>query len=135
MFIEPEILVSYVFNISGNGTIYLLVVLRALAEGRIGWAFWPPDATLDEIASVASGEGVGIWIPRGDMDDGCEPEPESEEEEVDDNGNENDKATGSEDSELDGDVESDGGRKVAGIGRYDALARNESDEEQDESDD
>jgi hypothetical protein len=114
---------------------FLLVVLRALAEGRIGWAFWPPDSTLDEIASVASGEGMGIWIPRGDMDDGSEQDPESEEEEFDDNEIEDDKhSTGSEDSELDGDVESDGGRKVAGIGMFDALAINESDEEQDESD-
>jgi hypothetical protein len=114
-----------------------LVVLRALAEGRIGWAFWPPDSTLHEIASVANGEGMGIWIPRGDMDFASDQEPESEEEEVDENGNGNDKhATSSEDSELDGDIESgsDGGRKVAGIGRFDALAINESDEEQDESD-
>jgi hypothetical protein len=76
---------------------------------------------------------VGIWIPRGDVDDGSEQDPESEEEDVDDNGNENDThSTRSEDSELD-DVESDGGRKVAG--RFDVLAINESDDEQDESDD
>lgn len=75
---------------------------------------------------------MGIWIPRGDMGDGSEPESE---EEVDDNGNEDDKhSTGSEESELGGDEESDGGRKVA-VGRFDALAINESDEEQDESDD
>ena len=116
----------------------ILVVLRALAEGRISWAFWPPDSTLDEIASVASGEGVGIWIPRG-MDDGLasEQEPESEEE-ADDYGNGDDKRSigseESEDSEVDGDVELDGGRKVAGIGRFHALAINESEEEQDESD-
>jgi hypothetical protein len=108
-----------------------LVVLRALAEGRIGWAFWPPDSTRDEITSVASGEGVGIWIPRGDLDYASEQEPESEEEEVDDNGNGNDKhSTGSEDSELEGDVESDSdGGRVAGIGMFDALAIKESDEE------
>lgn len=79
---------------------------------------------------------MGIWIPRGDVDDGSESEqdPESEEEDVDDNGNENDThSTRSEDSELD-DVESDGGRKVgAGLGRFDVLAINESDDEQDES--
>jgi hypothetical protein len=133
MFIEPEIPVSHAL-ISENNTNYQLTVLRALAEGRIGWAFWPPDSTLDEITSVASGEGVGIWIPRGDMDDSSEQEPESEEEEVDDNRSEDDQhSTGSEDSELDGDVESDGGRKVA-VGMFDALAIIESDEEQDESD-
>ena len=111
-----------------------MVVLRALAEGRISWTFWPPDSTLDEIAAVTGREGVGIWIPRGDMDDGSEQEPESEEE-FDDNGNENDKhSTGSEDCELDGNVESDGSRNMAGIGRFDALAIKESNEEQDESD-
>ena len=114
-----------------------MVVLRALAEGRIGWAFWPPDSTLDEIASVASVGGMGMWIPRDDMDDDSEQELESEEEEeVDGNGNEDHKHyTRSEDSELDGDVESDGGRRGAGVGRFDALAINENDEEQDESDD
>ena len=133
MFIGPEIPVSHAL-ISGNDFYYHLAVLRALAEGRISWAFWPPDSTFDEIASVASGEGVGIWIPRGDIDDGSEQEPESEEEEVDDNRNEDDKhSTGSEDSELDDDVGSDGGRKVA-VGMFDALAIIESDEEQDESD-
>ena len=79
---------------------------------------------LDEAAS----EGVGVWIPRDDIP---EQEPESEDEEVDDNhGNEDD--TGSQDSELDGDVESDhdGGGKVAGIGRFGALAINEDDEEE-----
>jgi len=109
-------------------------ILRALAEGRIGWAFWPPDSTFDEIASVASGEGVGIWIPRGDVDGGSEEDPESEEEDVDDNGNENDThstRSEDEDSELD-DVESDGGRKVAGLGRFDVLA---IDDEQDEKSD
>ena len=114
-----------------------MVVLRALAEGRIGWAFWPPDSTRDEITSVASEEGVAIWIPRSDMDYASEQEPESEEEGVDANENGNDKhSMGSEDSELDFDVESDsdGDRKVAGICRFDALAIYESDEEQDESD-
>ena len=112
-----------------------MVVLRALAEGRMGWAFWPPDSTLDEIAPVTSGEGMGIWISRGDMDYASEQEPESEEEEGYDNGNGNDKhSTGSEDSEHDGVTESDsdGDGKVAGMGRFGALAISESDEESDE---
>ena len=111
----------------------LFIVLRALAEGRISWAFLPPNSTLDEVASVANGEGVGIWIPRDNMDDnddGSEQEIESEEE-VDGNENVDRHSTGSENSELDGDVESDGSRKVIGIGRFGALAINESDEEQD----
>ena len=80
---------------------------------------------------------MGIWIPRGDMDDGSEQEPESEEGEVDHNENEGNKhSTGSvsEDSELDGDVESDGSGKVAssGIGRFSALAIKEDGDEEDE---
>ena len=70
---------------------------------------------------------MGIWIPRDDMNGS------SEQESVDDNGNENDKhSRGSEDSELDGNEDGEGG-KLAGIGRFDALAINESDGEQDES--
>jgi hypothetical protein len=117
--------------ISKDTNYNLFIVLRALAEGRIGWAFWSPNSTLDKAASAASGEGVGIWIPRGDMDVGSEQEFESEEEE--DNENEDGKAsTGSEGGELDSDVESDGpAGKTAGIGRFGALAINEDDEEQD----
>jgi hypothetical protein len=73
---------------------------------------------------------VGIWIPRDDMDEGSEQEPVSEDEEVDDShGNEDN--TGSQDSELDGNVESDhdGGGKMAGIGRFGALAINDDEEE------
>ena len=116
--------------------ITFLVVLRALAEGRISWAFWPPDSTLNEITSVASEEGLGIWISCDDMDYASEQEPESEEE-VDDGSGSDKHSAGSEGSELDGDEESnlDGGRVVAGIGMFDALAIKEGHgEEQDESD-
>jgi len=36
-------------------------ILRALAEGRIRWAFWPPG-TPTEVVSAHQEEGCGIWI-------------------------------------------------------------------------
>ncbi|KAK0465576.1 P-loop containing nucleoside triphosphate hydrolase protein [Desarmillaria tabescens] len=43
-------------------------ILRAVAESRIDWAFWPPDTKEDEVH--ARNGGKGIWIPRGsDSDD------------------------------------------------------------------
>ncbi|KAJ7808246.1 hypothetical protein B0H14DRAFT_2870704 [Mycena olivaceomarginata] len=53
-------------------------IMRALAEGRVAWAFWPPatvDLTVDE-----SGDGMGIWIPSKD-DDGTSGDEHSDEEE------------------------------------------------------
>jgi len=101
-------------------------ILRALAEGRINWAFWPPNFILDEVASVVGGEGMGIWIPHDDIDDSSE----QEDEEVDDDGDDEDETGSEDDSEFDSeeeDVELD--RKLAGLGRFGALAMNESDEE------
>ena len=37
-----------------------------LAEGRVGWAFWPPDTPLENISTHTSPE-QGLWIPRGDI--------------------------------------------------------------------
>ena len=83
------------------------IVLRAVAEGRIGWAFWPRNSALDEIASVA---GMGTWIPHDDI------EQESEEEEVADDG--------SEDSEIE-EEESEKSDLGFGVGRFGALAVND----------
>lgn len=60
------------------------LVLRALAEGRIGWAFWPPGTSLRQVTSQTGAEGHGIWIPRGDSNehDGTESESEAEERHV-----------------------------------------------------
>ncbi|KAJ7161420.1 hypothetical protein C8R43DRAFT_1176109, partial [Mycena crocata] len=55
-------------------------ILRALAEGRVAWAFWPPDMEVDLIADENS-DGMGIWIPRVSEDDGASSAEESEEEE------------------------------------------------------
>ena len=62
-----------------------LSVLRALAEGRIRWAFWPPGTAPETIAARQGGEGApgaaGIWIAHeydGQDDSGGESEGEDE---------------------------------------------------------
>lgn len=46
----------------------MMSVLRSLAEGRILWAFWPPD-TPQSALDISAVQGVGIWIPQGIVDD------------------------------------------------------------------
>ena len=55
------------------------VVLRALAEGKIRWAFWPPGAVIP-IEHVR--EGLGIWL--GDVGEDHEVEADRSEAESDD---------------------------------------------------
>ncbi|KAJ7727816.1 hypothetical protein DFH07DRAFT_757553 [Mycena maculata] len=100
-------------------------ILRALAEGRIAWAFWPPDTDL-ESASDEPDEGLGIWIPRAE-DDGVT----SEEEE--------DREAASEEAEDEGDVEEsppdsdedDSAALQVGGGRFGALQDTEEAETSD----
>ncbi|KAF8913137.1 hypothetical protein CPB84DRAFT_1760427 [Gymnopilus junonius] len=60
-------------------------ILRSLAEGRIKWAFWPPDMSAEQISAENGGiQGNGIWVPQSSpVDDESEPEslPESDAEE------------------------------------------------------
>ena len=51
-------------------------VLRALAEGRVRWGFWPPGTD----TSVLSEAGDGIWISSGDDAAGVDSESDGEEE-------------------------------------------------------
>lgn len=47
-------------------------VLRSLAEGKIRWAFWPPDTALSTVKTEQPALSAGIWIERvgeGDDDD------------------------------------------------------------------
>ncbi|KAF9654183.1 P-loop containing nucleoside triphosphate hydrolase protein [Thelephora ganbajun] len=90
-------------------------ILRALAEGRIRWAFWPPGTD----PSVHDKAGDGIWIRSGDdaagvgdseSDDG---EEEVEQDPVLDSGGE-----GSEEEED----EDEGGDETNIGGRFGALA-------------
>lgn len=44
-------------------------VLRALAEGRLRWAFWPPGTDAQTVRAHQGAEpDAGIWIPRADAD-------------------------------------------------------------------
>ncbi|GLB35881.1 putative ferrous iron transport protein B [Lyophyllum shimeji] len=43
-------------------------ILRALAEGRVGWAFWPPG-TDTKMISASEEPGAGLWIPRASVVD------------------------------------------------------------------
>ncbi|KAJ7103475.1 hypothetical protein B0H15DRAFT_936078 [Mycena belliarum] len=52
-------------------------MLRSLAEGRVGWAFWPPNMETTEDAQ----DGMGIWIPRAEDEEGSSEDEESEEDE------------------------------------------------------
>ncbi len=97
-----------------------MAVLRALAEGRVGWAFWPSGTPLEEAAS-ASSAGQGIWIPRGDRIDQDSTEPESKGE------NRHDSSDSDEDeievSDHESDEEEDAEEVVGtNLGRFGALA-------------
>lgn len=36
--------------------------MRSLAEGKIKWAFWPPETDLSVIESHQTSKATGIWI-------------------------------------------------------------------------
>jgi hypothetical protein len=92
-------------------------VLRALAEGRIGWAFWPPHTAIPTITAHAESDS-GIWAPHITIKDensefGSDEEVEQVEVVSDD-----DDASESDESSL-GDV--DPSTSSVGIGRFGAL--------------
>ncbi|KAF9567010.1 P-loop containing nucleoside triphosphate hydrolase protein [Agrocybe pediades] len=108
-------------------------LLRALAEGKIGWAFWPPDTPLEQIAA-AGGDGHGLWIPRADSTD--EEEFGSEEDADDKAFNSNSEETEEEDddSEITEEEEVGEGGDVGsvGVGMFGALAIEEEDDDEEE---
>ncbi|KAG6901215.1 hypothetical protein C0995_015203 [Termitomyces sp. Mi166 len=101
-------------------------ILRALAEGRIGWAFWPPDIDLKIIAANMEKQGIGIWIPRATVIENDSGE------EIDEDGDAITSAT-SETAEEDSssDAEHDGEEAVR-ISRFGALSIDELEEEYEE---
>jgi hypothetical protein len=110
-----------------------VLVLRALAEGRIRWAFWPPETPLADI-HVHQPADAGIWIrnPEGEEydDDGVESGAEEQRE------HSGEETEGSEDEE---DSESEDVDEVKGsVVRFSALTgipdENEDGEEEDEED-
>lgn len=98
---------------------FFLKVLRALAEGKISWAFWPPETPQETLSSEVSEAGLGIWIPQGKLlDAGSDQESEEEGEDASAKG-------ASSEEEMDSDVveevdENDA--KTSVIGRFGALA-------------
>ncbi|KAJ6604808.1 hypothetical protein DFH09DRAFT_1123865 [Mycena vulgaris] len=95
-------------------------ILRSLAEGRVAWAFWPPDTEV-HLTSEENDDAMGIWIPRAE-DDGAASEEESEEEVEDEDA----KIVGSQSPEESDDDESDTESDSAsalhvGAGRFGAL--------------
>jgi len=111
------------------------LVLRALAEGRISWAFWPPGTPLEHIASLAGSEGHGIWIPHDDSveHDGTESESDVEEQQVAFD-SEEEEIEISEDEFDEDDSDLVGNAHVVGLGRFGALSLsgNDADEEPEE---
>lgn len=81
-------------------------VLRAVAEGRIHWAFWPPGTDSGPITRAAqqgggeAHEGAGIWIAhghdgQGDVDaesEGEQDEPETHHHREHESGSDEDEA-------------------------------------------
>ncbi|KAJ9476603.1 putative Large subunit GTPase 1 (putative) [Pseudozyma hubeiensis] len=104
------------------------LVMRAVAEGRIKWAFRPPSS------SVQGGMGEGIWIPEASQDDLqgdksdllTAPNPDDEEENEQD---EKKKTEDEDESEDDADI----ARKV----RFDfgAVESDEDDDDEEDEDD
>ncbi|KAF8973507.1 hypothetical protein BDZ97DRAFT_1911995 [Flammula alnicola] len=103
-------------------------LLRAVAEGRVGWGFWPPGTPLDQIAA-GGGEGQGIWIPHGDrVDQESEPESEGEEENLGRSSESEDEGIEEEEEEEDS-----GNASSVGIGRFGVLAVNDTGEDDEDS--
>lgn len=107
-------------------------MLRAVAEGRIGWAFWPPDTGLKEIKSCGSPE-QGIWIPRSDRAD---DESDSESEHGDGSSSDetdSEESEGAEEDKVESDDDKEVAAKPAGTGRFGALSLNDGDDDSEES--
>ncbi|KAK7064098.1 P-loop containing nucleoside triphosphate hydrolase protein [Favolaschia claudopus] len=97
-------------------------IMRALAEGRVAWAFWPPGT---DLTSMDYEEGAGIWIRKNMEDDGASSDDEDSEEAEEEEGSQSldsgSEASGSEQSQdiLESDAETTG--IEVGTGRFGAL--------------
>lgn len=101
-----------------------LLVLRALVEGRIAWAFWPPGT---DITVVGDNNGNGIWLhefDRLDAEFDDHEEDSAEQEDVDEG----------ESSDINS--EDDGVSEDEAVGgRFNALSIDEESEEEEEEED
>ena len=95
-------------------------VLRALAEGRVRWAFWPPGTE----PSILSEAGDGIWIPSGDDTVGVDSESDGEEGVERDRVSESDEEGSQQDDSLDEEEEEEEAdlNEASVGGRFGALA-------------
>ena len=101
-------------------------VLRALAEGRVPWAFWPPGTDRSKLSAT----GDGIWIRGNDDDAGVNSDSSDGEEEEDmehdresESGDEGSKEDDSADEEGEEEEEEEEESKGVTIGgRFGALA-------------
>jgi hypothetical protein len=98
-----------------------------LAEGKISWAFWPPETPREALSSELNEAGLGIWIPQDKLLD-AESDQESEDE-----GEDASKGASSEE-EVDSDVVEEvdeNNATTSVIGRFGALAvSDESDDDE-----
>jgi len=115
------------FMESVTSTDCLSSVLRALAEGRLSWAFWPPGTSSDLVAKESLETNGGIWISgRDNADNESENENDSDEEGGRDIQDE-------ESPELLSDLgESEEDFPAENIGRFSALQIKESESEENE---
>ncbi|KAG5647766.1 hypothetical protein DXG03_008489 [Asterophora parasitica] len=108
-------------------------MLRGLAEGRVGWAFWAPDTDTKAVAAAMEEQGTGLWIPNATaVDEDTDEESENEEEE------EADPEVDTEEDEnlTDDDADSDDSFQKAGgpaRSRFNALVIDDVEEEEEDA--
>jgi hypothetical protein len=105
------------------------VVLRAVAEGKVAWAFWPPET--DPTTLVVEGElGTGIWIPHVEVVDDESEEDSDQEEEAEGGEDEVLESEGEEAEEEEDEEESGEEVRVGSVGRFGALLDDVKDEDE-----
>ncbi|KAG7099623.1 hypothetical protein E1B28_001451 [Marasmius oreades] len=55
-------------------------ILRALAENKVPWSFWPPGTPIDLIEAVMDSDDKGLWIWKDEIASGNEGSPSEEDE-------------------------------------------------------
>ena len=96
--------------------------MRLLAEGRIGWSFWPPR-TDETIIIKENGNDNGIWIPHFSVPDEEIDEEDEEQESREEDGSEH---TESEEDSSEEDT-------LQSMGRFNALSIDDEESEDEES--
>ncbi|KAI0068111.1 P-loop containing nucleoside triphosphate hydrolase protein [Artomyces pyxidatus] len=103
-------------------------VLRALAEGKIRWAFWPPGSE----AAAIDQPGNGIWIPAAEgYDDDALSDSEDERDEEEGGNEDDDDGDDEEVTIVSSDEENDG--MAAKFGRFALLGGDDADDDSNQS--